>query len=46
MRQLRKHAAWYFKGFSGAVKLREAAVRIETLGDLGCLVEIFLDGMH
>lgn len=42
MRQLRKHAAWYFKGFAGAARLREAAVRIETLQDLKCLTETIL----
>lgn len=34
MRQMRKHAAWYFKGMPGAARLREAAVRVETLDDL------------
>lgn len=42
MRQLRKHAAWYFKGFAGAAKLRDATVRLETLSDLQGLVETFL----
>lgn len=42
MRQLRKHAAWYFKGFAGAAKLRDAAVRLETLSDLQGLVDTFL----
>jgi len=41
MRQMRKHAAWYFKGFAGAGKLREAAVRLETLNDLVRLTEAF-----
>ncbi|MGI5849388.1 MAG: tRNA dihydrouridine synthase DusB [Christensenellales bacterium] len=34
MRQIRKHAAWYLKGMQNATKLREAAVRLETLKDL------------
>ncbi len=42
MRQMRKHAAWYFKGFAGAGKLREAAVRLETLNDLIRLTDVFL----
>ncbi len=46
MRQLRKHAAWYFKGFAGAARLREAAVRIETFQDLKCLTETFLDELR
>ncbi len=41
VRQLRKHAAWYLKGFAGAAKLREAAVRIETLCDIERLAEAF-----
>lgn len=42
MRQMRKHAAWYFKGFPGAARLREAAVRLETLDDLERLADAFL----
>lgn len=38
MRQIRKHAAWYFKGMQGAAKLREAAVHLNTLDDLRALV--------
>lgn len=38
MKQIRKHAAWYFKGLSGAAKLREAAVRLSTLDDLHSLL--------
>lgn len=34
MKQIRKHAAWYFKGMIGAAKLREAAVHLNTLEDL------------
>ena len=42
MRQMRKHAAWYFKGFVGAARLREAAVQLETLDDLIRLTDAFL----
>jgi len=42
MRQMRKHAAWYFKGFAGAGRLREAAVRVETLNDLMRLTDTVL----
>lgn len=42
MRQMRKHAAWYFKGMYGAAKLREAAVRVETLDDLKRLIKPLL----
>ncbi len=38
IRQIRKHAAWYFKGMQGAAKLREAAVRLNTLYDLRALI--------
>ena len=34
IRQIRKHAAWYLKGMPGAAKMRESAVRIDTLDDL------------
>lgn len=34
MRQIRKHAAWYLKGAKNAARLREAAVRVQTLDDL------------
>jgi len=39
MRQMRKHAVWYLKGLRGAARLREAAVRINTLKDLQILLE-------
>ena len=38
MKQIRKHAAWYFKGLNGAAKLRDAAVRLSTLDDLHALI--------
>ncbi len=38
MKQIRKHAAWYFKGMDGAAKLREAAVRLNSLDDLYSLI--------
>ena len=43
MRQMRKHAAWYFKGMHGAAKLREAAVRLETLDELKHLINTLLN---
>ena len=42
IRQMRKHAAWYFKGFAGAAKLRDAAVRMEMLSDLTRLTNVIL----
>jgi tRNA-dihydrouridine synthase B len=39
MRQMRKHAVWYLKGLRGAARLREAAVRLNTLKDLEDLLE-------
>ena len=38
MKQIRKHAAWYFKGMAGAAKLREAVVLVSTLDDLYALI--------
>ncbi len=43
MRQIRKHAAWYFKGMKGAAKLREAAIHMHTLDDLRQLICTILD---
>jgi nifR3 family TIM-barrel protein len=34
MRQMRKWGGWYTKGFRGAVSVRNAVARIETLADL------------
>lgn len=46
MKQIRKHAAWYFKGLNGAAKLREAAVHLNTLDDLHSLLEgLFAHGL-
>ena len=39
MRQIRKHAAWYLKGAKNAARLREAAVRVQTYGELVDLLE-------
>ncbi|MEM7409430.1 MAG: tRNA dihydrouridine synthase DusB [Myxococcota bacterium] len=33
-RNFRKHATWYTKGFPGSTKLRDALIRIESLGEL------------
>jgi nifR3 family TIM-barrel protein len=42
MRQIRKHAVWYLKGFTGAARLREAAVRLNTCHELKILLEYAL----
>src|SRR5262249_49779517 len=34
MRQFRRHATWYTKGFRGSGRLRAELMRIETLADL------------
>lgn len=39
MRQIRKHAAWYLKGAKNAARLREAAVRLQTYGELVDLLD-------
>ncbi len=38
MLQIRRHAAWYLKGVKGAAKVREAAVRLNTLFELEELI--------
>jgi len=38
MRQFRKHAAWYTKGFRGSAKLRAALMQIETVAELDSLL--------
>lgn len=37
MREARKHASWYLKGFKGAAELRNEAGRISTLDDLATI---------
>ncbi|MGI9590464.1 MAG: tRNA dihydrouridine synthase [Myxococcota bacterium] len=34
VRNFRKHATWYTKGFPGSTRLRDALIRIETQGEL------------
>lgn len=34
MRQFRRHASWYTKGFRGSARAREAFMRVETLAEL------------
>jgi nifR3 family TIM-barrel protein len=46
MLQIRKHAAWYFKGIKGAAKIREAAVRISSIRELEDLIEYILPGFE
>jgi tRNA-dihydrouridine synthase B len=45
MLQMRKHAAWYFKGMHGAAKLREKAVCLQTLDDLVFLLSPFINDL-
>ena len=40
MRQFRKHASWYTKGFRHSARLRDALMRIETLADLKNIVSL------
>lgn len=39
IREMRKHVAWYTTGFPGSAKLRNRVNEIESLVDLGCLLE-------
>ena len=39
VRELRKHACWYLKGIRGGARLRERAVRLETLEQFRELME-------
>ncbi len=32
--EMRKHLAWYFKGFAGAAELRQKLVRVKTIKDI------------
>ncbi len=32
--EMRKHLAWYFKGFSGAAELRQKLVRVKTVAEI------------
>lgn len=43
MRQIRKHAAWYFKGCRGAARLRDASTQLTTLEDLKQLIRSALE---
>lgn len=44
--QIRKHAAWYLKGVKGASKIREAAVRINSLHELEILIKQIFPGFE
>ena len=35
LRQFRRHATWYTKGFRGSARMRESLMRVETLAGLG-----------
>jgi tRNA-dihydrouridine synthase len=37
--QIRKHAGWYMKGFSGAADLRNLLVRVQNLADLETILK-------
>ena len=39
VRNFRKHATWYTKGFPGSARLRDALIRIETLAELDAILE-------
>ncbi len=39
MRDFRKHATWYTKGFPGSTKLRDKLIRIESLAELDVILE-------
>jgi nifR3 family TIM-barrel protein len=43
MRQFRKHSGWYTKGFRGGAAVRQELMRVETLDDLGRILD-GLDG--
>lgn len=39
VRDFRKHATWYTKGFPGSTKLRDKLIRIESLAELDAILE-------
>ncbi len=39
LRNFRKHATWYTKGFPGSTRLRDALIRIESLAELRAVLE-------
>ena len=44
VREFRKHAAWYAKGYRQAAKFRERAVQAETAADMESLFHALLNG--
>ena len=40
VRDFRKHATWYTKGFPGSAKLRGKLIQIDTLADLDKILEV------
>jgi tRNA-dihydrouridine synthase B len=38
--EMRKHLAWYFKGFPNASELRKKLVQVETIGDIKKILEM------
>jgi hypothetical protein len=39
IRDFRKHATWYTKGFPGSTKMREKLIRIESLAELDAILD-------
>ena len=39
VRNFRKHATWYTKGFPGSTRLRDALIRIESLAELRAILD-------
>jgi nifR3 family TIM-barrel protein len=39
MRDFRKHATWYTKGFPGSTKMRDKLIRIDSLAELDAILE-------
>lgn len=43
VREMRKHIAWYIKGFRGAARLREEIMRAKTVKEVSGLLDKFAD---
>jgi len=39
--EMRKHLAWYFKGFPGAAELRQKLARVKTIGEIKKILDLF-----
>jgi tRNA-dihydrouridine synthase B len=42
--KMRKHLAWYSKGFSGGTELRRRLKHVESYADIKSLLDAYLDG--